>query len=76
MSNKTYKQLAMMSAMMLAGSQYFDMGGGRVVVQKQSPEDRARRERCEQIAIEKAKAKRERKVAKLKLNARKEESVR
>lgn len=73
MNYKTYKQLAMMSAMMLAESQYFDMRGGRVVEQKKSPDDRARRERCEQIAIEKAKAKRERRAAKLKLNARKEE---
>lgn len=59
------KQLALMGAMMLAESQnYFDSGRGRVVEKKESPEDRARRERCEQMAIEKAKAKRERKAAK------------
>lgn len=64
MSNKVMKQLALMGAMMLAESQYFDSGRGRVVEQKEIPEDRARRERCEQMAIEKAKAKRERKEAK------------
>jgi len=59
------KQLALMGAMMLAESQnYFDSGRGRVVENKESPEDRARRERCEQMAIEKAKAKRARKAAK------------
>lgn len=59
------KQLALMSAMMLAESQnYFDSGRGRVVEKKESLEDRARRERCEQMAIEKAKAKRERKAEK------------
>lgn len=59
------KQLALMGAMMLAESQnYFDSGRGRVVENKESPEDRARRERCEQMAIENAKAKRERKAAK------------
>jgi hypothetical protein len=75
MSNKAMKQLALMSAMMLAESQhYFDSSRGRVVEQKESPEDRARRERCEQMAIEKAKAKRERKAAKSRrLNAKKEE---
>lgn len=62
-----------MNAMMLAESQhYFDSGRCRVVEKKESPEDRARRERCEQIVIEKAKAKRERKAAKLRLNVRKE----
>ena len=66
--------MALMSAMMLAESQnYFYSGQGRVVEQKESPEDRARRERCSQMAIEKAKAKRERKAAKLRLNTRKEE---
>jgi hypothetical protein len=42
----------------------FDTGRGRVVENKESPEDRARRERCEQMAIEKAKEKRERKAVK------------
>lgn len=65
MKDKAMKQLALMGAMMFAESQlYFDPGRGRVVEQKESPEDRARRERCEQMAIEKAKAKRERKAAK------------
>ena len=74
MSNKVMKQLAFMSAMMLAESQhYFDSGRGRIVERKESPEDRARRERCAQMAIEKAKAKRERKEKKRRLNARKEE---
>ena len=62
-----------MGAMMLAESQhYFDSGRGRVVEQKESPEDRARRERCSQMSIEKAKAKRERKMDKLRLIVRKE----
>lgn len=65
MARQAMKQLALMGAMMLAESQhYFDSGRGRVVENKESPEDRARRERCEQMAIEKAKAKRERKAAK------------
>ena len=70
MSYKTYKQLAMMSAMMLAGTDYFDLGNRRVEDKKENPEDKERRERCEKTAIEKAQAKRERKAAKLKLNAR------
>lgn len=73
MSYKTYKQLAMMGAIMLAGADYFDTGNRRVEEKKESQEDRERRERCEQMAIEKAKAKRERKATKLRLNARKEE---
>ena len=65
MGRQAMKQLALMGAMMLSESQnYFDSGRGRVVENKESPEDRARRERCEQMAIEKAKAKRERKAAK------------
>lgn len=64
MNYKSLKQMALMGAMMLADQQYFDLGRGRVVEQKESPEDKARRERCEQMAIEKAKAKRERKAAK------------
>ena len=64
MSYKAIKQMALMGAMALAESQYFDKGGGRVVEKKENPEDRARRERCAQMAIEKAKAKRERKAAK------------
>lgn len=59
------KQLALMGAMMLAESQhYFDSGRGRVVENKESPEDRERREKCERAAIEAARIKRERKAAK------------
>lgn len=65
-------QAAVMSA---ASQEYFDMryGRRRVEEKKESSKDRERRERCEQMAIEKAKAKRERKAAKLRLiSARKE----
>lgn len=54
-----------MEAAILAPSvDYFMTGRGEVKEKKESPEDKARRERCERIAIEKAKAKRERKTAK------------
>ena len=66
MSNKGLRLAMMHAAIMAAAAQddYFMMGRGRVVENKESPEDRARRERCEQMSIEKAKAKRERKAAK------------
>lgn len=73
MSYKTYKQLAMMSAAMLAGADYFELGNRRVEDKRENLEDKERRERCKKALIEKAQAKRERKAAKLRLNARKEE---
>lgn len=65
MSNKLFKQILLMGAVMNAtAEQYFDTGRRRVEEKMESLEDRERRERCERMAIEKAKAKRERKAAK------------
>lgn len=63
---KTILQLAALSAMMASSAQdsLFMAERKRANKKVESPEDRERRERCEQIAIEKAKAKRERKEKK------------
>lgn len=76
MNNKGLRLLLMKAALMAASAMdYSAVGGKRAPEEKEeSPEARERRELCARMAIEKAKAKRERKAAKLRLNARKEES--
>ena len=74
MNNKIIKQLSLISAAMMGEQQlyFMEQGGGRVVKKEENLEEKARRERCEQTAIEKAKAKRERRAAKIRLLTRKE----
>lgn len=66
--------LLSLTAMVASSTQdIFYTAGHKRADKVESPEDRERRERCEQMAIEKAKAKRERKALKLVKNKRKEE---
>lgn len=66
MSNKGLKLLSMEAALMAAlAMDYSAVGGKRAPEEKEeSPEARERREKCARMAIEKARAKRERKAAK------------
>lgn len=61
-----HQNLLLLSAMFASSTQdnLYTVGHKRANRKFESPEDRERRERCEQIAIEKAKAKRERKEKK------------
>jgi len=77
MSNKIIKSAMLFAAMaaMSDTGKIFDIGQRNIKEgTSELSEDQKRRERCEQMAIEKAKAKRERKAAKMReLMQRKED---
>lgn len=67
MTNKIIKSAMLFAAMaaMSDSGKLFDIGQSNKEGTLELSEDQKRRERCEKIAIEKAKAKRERKAAKM-----------
>lgn len=75
MNYKTLRGLALLAATaaFVDKSSPFNVNVGQTQEKEESPKDRERRERCERLAMEKAKAKRERKAAKIRLLTKKEE---
>lgn len=67
MNDEGLKLALMESAIMASVAEnYYMTGHGRTIKKRESPEDKERRKKCEQMAIQKALAKRERKAAKRK----------
>ena len=75
MRYKTLMKLAAIlaeTAAVVDKSSPFGANAGQTQEKEESPKDRERREKCERLAMEKARAKRERKAAKIRMLTKKE----